>query len=51
MEDKEAKTKTGTRDDDDKPVSTCVGVAAGTGGVLDEEVDGKHPVGTDGDQG
>ena len=55
MEDKVAEEKTGvkdgtTRDGDDIPVSTCVGVAAGTGGVLDEEVNGKHQVGTDGDQ-
>ena len=37
--------------DDDLPDNTVVGVATGTGGVLDEEVDGKNPVGTDGDQG
>ena len=54
MEDKVAEEKTGvkdgtTRDGDDIPVSTCVGVAAGTGGVLDEEVNGKHQVGTDGE--
>ena len=47
--------KSGTKDstirEEDIPVSTFVGVATGTGGVLDEEVDGKTPVGIDGDQG
>ena len=55
MEDKEAEENTGTRDgmtrDDDIPDNTFVDVATGTGGVQDEEVDGKNPVGTDEDQG
>ena len=37
--------------DNNIPVSMFVGVATGTGGVLDEEGDGKNPLGTDGDQG
>ena len=55
MEDKEAEENTGTRDgmtrDDDIPDNTFVDVATGTGGVQDEEVDSKNPVGTDEDQG
>ena len=43
--------KDGTIREDDIPVSTFVGIATGTGGVLDEEVDSKTPVGTNGDQG
>ena len=37
--------------EDDRPVSMLVGIATDTGGVLDEEVDGKNPVETEGDQG
>ena len=55
MEDEEAKENTGTKAgitrDDDIPDNTFVGEATGTGGVQDEQVDGKNPVGTDEDQG
>ena len=55
MGDKEAEENTGMKDgmtrEDNIPVNMFVGVATGTGGVLDESVDGKNPVGTDEDQG
>ena len=55
MEDKEVEENTGTKDgktkDDDIPDYTFVDVATGAGGVRDDEVDGKNPVGTDEDQG
>lgn len=54
MEDKTAKENTGTKDgttrDDNIPVDTFAREAIGTGGVLDEEVNGKNPAGTDEDQ-
>jgi len=54
MEDKTAKENTGTKDgttrDDKIPVDTFAREAIGTGGVLDEEVNGKNPAGTDEDQ-
>ena len=52
MEDKEAKEKKdGMTRDDNLPDNTFVAIATGTGGVQDEEVDCKNPVGTNEDQG
>ena len=55
MGDKGAEENTGMKDgmtrEDNIPVNMFVGVATGTGGVLDESVDGKNPIGTDEDQG
>ena len=55
MEDKEAGENTGMKEgttrDENIPVDMFIGVATGTGGVLDEEVDGKNQAATDEDQG
>ena len=44
-------TKEGMTRENNIPVDTFVGKATGSGGVLDEEVDGKNPAGTAEDQG